>query len=129
VSIELTETGTTDVYYKCSYDNGVTWTDIIQFTTDENEDVWPLVTQTSDMKMWVVWTSNRDGEWDVYLRTSLVGDVNEDGVVDVRDLAIVAKAYGTFKGDSDYNPDADINKDGVVDMRDIAIVAKFFGET
>ncbi len=59
----------------------------------------------------------------------LVGDLNGDGKVDIKDIAIVAKAYGSLPGDSNWNPVADINGDGKVDIKDIAIVAKHYGET
>ncbi len=63
----------------------------------------------------------------------LIGDLYEDGKIDMRDIAIVARAFGTFEGDPDWNPDADLTgteylvPDGRVDMRDIALVAKAFG--
>ena len=54
----------------------------------------------------------------------LVGDVNEDGVVDLADLAIVAQAMGKPV----ENPRADVNADGVVDGEDFALVAANLGE-
>lgn len=59
----------------------------------------------------------------------LWGDINHDGKVDTRDLAIVAKAYGSYLGSPNWNADADINGDGRVDIRDISITAKNFGKT
>jgi PKD repeat protein len=61
--------------------------------------------------------------------SSLVGDVNGDGKVDMRDIAIVAKAFNSIPGAPNWNPIADLNGDGKVDMRDIAIVAKAFNPT
>ena len=122
-----------DIYYVYSSNNGASWSDAFQFTTDNNEDMWPAVAETSDTKIWVVWTSNRadqpDGNWDIYHKTSLAGDVNNNGAVDVFDLSIVGAAYGTFDGMPGYNADADINKDGIVDSRDLAIVTLYYGET
>jgi hypothetical protein len=57
--------------------------------------------------------------------TTLLGDVNGDGSVNVLDLIIVAKALGTYPGDSKYNPNADINGDGVIDILDLILVAKY----
>jgi hypothetical protein len=54
-------------------------------------------------------------------------DINGDGRVDARDIAIVCKAFGTKLGSTNWNPDADINGDGKVDAKDIAIVCKNFG--
>jgi hypothetical protein len=127
------DTGDNDIYYMSSADNGASWSESVQYTTDGNEDIWPAVTQTRDMKLWVVWTSNRAdqpmGNWDIYYRTSLSGDVNSDNTVDVFDLSAVGMAYGKREGMAGYDPDADITKDGIVDSRDVAIVTRYYGET
>jgi hypothetical protein len=127
-------TSDNNVYYMYSSDNGGSWSGGNQFTTDSYEDVWPAVIQTRDTTIWVVWTSDRAdqpewGNWDIYYKTSLAGDVNNNGAVDVYDLSLVGISYGTFEGMSGYNADADINKDGIVDMRDLAIVTLYYGET
>ncbi len=59
----------------------------------------------------------------------LKSDVNNDGKVDAKDIAIVCKAFGTKPGDTRWNPVADLNGDGKVDAKDIAIVCKAFGIT
>lgn len=129
-----TTTGDNDIYFKCSTDNGVTWSaSPIQFTTDGNEDMWSAITQARDTKIWVVWVSNRadqpDGNWDIYYKTSLAGDLNENGEVDVFDLAIIGAAFGSREGQPRYNIIADITRDGIVDLRDLAIVSFYYGET
>ena len=58
----------------------------------------------------------------------LVGDVDHDGRVDGRDIAVVARAYGTMPGDEYWDPRADLNNDDRVDGRDIALVSKNFGQ-
>lgn len=58
----------------------------------------------------------------------LIGDINGDGKVDIRDINIAAKAYGIVPGNSNWNPNADINSDGKVDIRDIALIAKNYGQ-
>jgi len=131
---EPSETSTDDVYYLYSSDGGVSWSDVIQFTTDKYDDIWPSVVQTRRLRVWVVWTSDRAdqpdwGNYDIYYRTSLVGDINENGVVDVIDLTLVSIAFGCFEGEPGYNPDADLNADGVVDMRDLSAVAVNLGTT
>jgi len=86
----------------------------------------------------VAWASNRadqpDGNWDIYLKASLAGDVTgpdgyPDGIVDIYDLSLVAKAYGSFVGQPEYDPELDITKDGRVDIRDLAIVCRNYGST
>jgi PKD repeat protein len=61
--------------------------------------------------------------------SSLIGDLNGDGKVDMRDIAIVAKAFNTIPGDPNWNPIADLNGDGKVNMKDISIVAKAYNPT
>jgi len=56
-----------------------------------------------------------------------IADVNKDGVVDIRDISIVARAFGTTPGMERWNPAADINGDLKVDIKDISIVAQAFG--
>lgn len=56
-------------------------------------------------------------------------DVNGDGIVDIRDLALVASLYGTSEGQSRYNPEADLNENGKIEIYDIAMVARDFGKT
>ena len=56
-------------------------------------------------------------------------DLNEDGIVDMRDISIAARAFGSYPGHPRWNPIADINKDNKVDMRDLATVARNFGKT
>ncbi len=66
--------------------------------------------------------------------TTPIYDINGDGKVDIKDIAQVAKAYGSVPGDPNWDPQADITgptqgvPDGKVDVRDIAMVAKHFGE-
>jgi hypothetical protein len=128
------ETATDDMYYMYSSDGGVTWSDSFQFTTDSYDDIWSSVIQSRRARLWVVWTSDRAdqpdwGNYDIYMRTSLLGDVNEDGIVNVIDITIVSVAYGSFENDPDYNPQADLNADGIVDMWDLTAVGRNLGTT
>ncbi len=130
----VSEPTTDDIFYKYSSNNGVTWSAKIQFTTDSYDDVWPSVTQTSDTAVWVVWTSDRAdqpdwGNWDIFCRKSLVGDVNSDGQVDIVDLSLVGVAFARFKGEPQYNPDADLNSDEIIDVIDVSLVSMNYGET
>jgi len=70
----------------------------------------------------------------------LVGDITgsvygvPDGKVDVKDVSLVARAFGSKPGDPQWNPLADITgseylvPDGKVDVRDVSLVAKNFGK-
>lgn len=53
-------------------------------------------------------------------------DVNGDGKVNILDISIVAKAFGSKTGEAWYNPKADIDSNGVIDIRDMSKVAKAF---
>jgi hypothetical protein len=58
---------------------------------------------------------------------SLLGDLNGDGKVDVRDVAVVSLAFGSYLGHPRWDPTTDINKDGKIDVRDVALVCGAFG--
>jgi chitinase len=60
--------------------------------------------------------------------SGLIGDVNGDGKIDMKDIARVAKHFGEHVGDPAWDPVCDINGDGKVDMKDISYVAKLFGQ-
>jgi hypothetical protein len=51
-----------------------------------------------------------------------------DGKVDIRDIAVVAKCFGSSPGSPGWNVNCDVNNDSRIDIRDIAIVAKHFGD-
>jgi parallel beta-helix repeat protein len=63
------------------------------------------------------------------------GDINHDLKVDIKDIAIAAKAYGTVPGIPYWNCHADITgseylvPDNQVDIRDIALIAMNYGKT
>jgi len=57
----------------------------------------------------------------------LLGDLNEDNVVDIYDALLAANAFGSKPGDGNWNPDADINGDGLVDIFDLILLAQNFG--
>jgi len=64
-------------------------------------------------------------------------DLNKDGHVDIADVRIVAKAFGSKAEDDpttpwdeteNWDPVADVNDDGVVNILDLRLVAKHYGE-
>ena len=64
-----------------------------------------------------------------YWSAPIVGDVNRNMRVDIVDLAIAGKAFGSSPRYPTWNPNADINKDNMIDIRDLVLVAKSFGKT
>jgi hypothetical protein len=57
---------------------------------------------------------------------SMSADLNNDGAVNIQDVALVASAYGSAVGDLGYKAQSDLNKDGVINIKDLAIVAVNF---
>ncbi|MBS7633515.1 hypothetical protein KEJ15_07885 [Candidatus Bathyarchaeota archaeon] len=58
----------------------------------------------------------------------VVGDVNCDGKVDLKDVALTSAAYGSCKDWPCWNACCDVNKDGLVDLRDFFIVCTNYGK-
>ncbi len=56
-------------------------------------------------------------------------DVNGDGIVDTSDIVIVAEAFGSTPGDSNWNLATDLVEDALIDILDLHFVAKRFGKT
>ncbi|MEM3629146.1 MAG: PKD domain-containing protein [Candidatus Bathyarchaeia archaeon] len=57
------------------------------------------------------------------------GDLNMDGMVDMKDISLAARAFGSYPGHPRWNYVADENEDGIIDMRDIALTCRNFGKT
>jgi hypothetical protein len=55
-------------------------------------------------------------------------DLNDDGKVDLADLAILAQAYGSRPGDPRWNTFADINGDGQIGLLDLVTLAQHYGQ-
>ena len=56
-------------------------------------------------------------------------DLNDDEIVDIFDVVLIAVAFWSEPGSSGWNPLADLNIDGVIDESDVATVAASFGKT
>jgi len=54
-------------------------------------------------------------------------DLNGNGVVDILDVSIVFKAFGSFTGSPLYNAAADLDGDGIISITDAGIIAADFG--
>jgi hypothetical protein len=60
---------------------------------------------------------------------ALQGDVNGDGKVDMKDVALVVQAFGSYTGSPRWNAACDVYKDGRIDLRDLAVVLLNFGKS
>jgi len=58
--------------------------------------------------------------------SSLLGDINVDGKVDMKDISIAVTAFGSYPNHPRWNPNADINQDNKIDIKDIYLTAKNF---
>jgi hypothetical protein len=75
------------------------------------------------------------------VKAPLLGDVDGNGVVDTFDLALAAKAYGSYGPDgphfaspgtpatNNWDPRADFDGNNMIDILDLLIVVKNFGAT
>jgi hypothetical protein len=66
-------------------------------------------------------------------REHFVGDINEDGKVDMKDIAYISKRFETTPASPLWDPKADITgpngvPDGKVNMRDLSLAARDFGK-
>jgi hypothetical protein len=58
----------------------------------------------------------------------LMTDINYDGKVDGKDIAMAASAFGSQPGDPRWKMEADLDNNGKIDGKDIAKIAKDFGK-
>ncbi len=56
-------------------------------------------------------------------------DLNKDGVVNILDITVVARAFGAKPGDNNWNAIADLDGNGEINILDITKVAKDYGKT
>ena len=62
--------GNCDIYARTSADGGATWSAEARLTTDAAGDYYPEIVQASNGKIWLVWTSYRSSNYDIYYKTS-----------------------------------------------------------
>ena len=63
---------------------------------------------------------------DKQYKTSKLGDISGDGIIDARDsLRILKYAVGTYDIKDEFAQAADINKDGIIDARDSLRILKY----
>jgi len=62
------------------------------------------------------------------VQVTVTGDINGDYKVNYWDLFLLARAYGSSSGDSNWNCLADFNSDGKVDYWDLFMLARNYGK-
>ena len=60
--------------------------------------------------------------------TTIPGDINGDGIVDIYDAILLSAAFNTTSSSPNWNPNADLNGDGIVDIYDAIIQSANFGQ-
>jgi len=65
---------------------------------------------------------------DGIIKVVIVGDINGDNKVDIKDVSSVAKAFGTSMGQPGYTPNGDATDDHKIDIKDVSTTAKRFGD-
>jgi len=63
------------------------------------------------------------------IRVKLLGDVDDNGVVDISDLYALSAAYGSVPENPSWNEEADMNGDNEVNGLDMSALVKKYGET
>jgi rhodanese-related sulfurtransferase len=63
------------------------------------------------------------------MNTTVTADINNDGSVDIYDAILLANAYNSIPGSSNWNSKADLNSDNIVDIYDAIILAGNYGKT
>ena len=56
-------------------------------------------------------------------------DLNNDGVINILDISIIAIAFGSTPENPNWNEMADLNNDQIINILDISMVAKEYGKT
>jgi hypothetical protein len=58
----------------------------------------------------------------------LLGDVNGDGKVNLKDVMVAVQAFNSFPGTPRWNVAADLDNSGRVDMRDLVLIVLNFNK-
>jgi len=62
-------------------------------------------------------------------QSSIKGDINNDGVINMSDVILLATKFNSVSGDGKYVAAYDLNGDGVINMSDVIIIAANFNKT
>jgi PKD repeat protein len=133
------ETATVDLYYNIT-SGGKIGTETVSLSISQNETLtltWntfgiqPGLNYTITANATILFDSNMtnnilDGTTKVKVR--IRGDINDDDKVDMADISLAAKAFGSNPTHLRWNQYADINQDGKIDLKDISLVARNFGK-
>jgi hypothetical protein len=60
----------------------------------------------------------------VFYTNGLLGDINDDGIVSIKDATLLGIAWLSKIGDDNYDPHCDLNLDGVINIKDATILSQ-----
>ena len=84
----------------------------------KNDDIKNLEEQIVPVKI-------KSGNIIISSKNNISGDVNNDGVVDLKDVILIRRfIVGGWDVDVDTEA-ADVNNDGVVDLKDVILIRRF----
>ena len=63
------------------------------------------------------------------VKIRLMGDVNGDGTINMRDINQLVMVFRSYPGTPKWDPMNDLDRNGIIDMRDITICILNFGKT
>ena len=92
----------------------------------------PFGTYTIKARAWVVageTATYNNAFTDGTILVTILGDVDGDGAVGASDLVALNEAYGSERGDSNWDPYCDLNGDDKIDASDLFEISKNFGKS
>jgi hypothetical protein len=96
---------------------------------DANGDGLPTYTYGADVSAPYEEPSDRVDADKVWLAKKVVGDINNDGVVNILDAILLSNAFGSSQGEHDWNRTADLNTDGTINILDAILLANHFNQS
>jgi endo-1,4-beta-D-glucanase Y/archaellum component FlaF (FlaF/FlaG flagellin family) len=115
----------------CAFSNvSVLFDNSFVFQSVWNTTSFPLGNYTISVHVWPVpgETNAENNTLSVsWIMLTILGDINGDRNVDLKDVYAVGKAYGSVTGDSRYEPNLDINEDSKIDLKDYYTTCKNYG--
>ena len=112
--------------------NGVVVTLVFEIVAEADQETTVGITYTSNV------ITNFNGEpvvmgidnGKVVVYTYLLGDVNRDGIVDIKDVTVLRRYLAGTVAEEDVDLlAADCNEDGVVDIKDVTILRRYLAGT
>lgn len=98
-------------------------------TTDAAPGVWNLTAVATQIPGEVPTANNK---WAFSVVIPPYGELSSicfaDGIIDIVDVVIAAKAFGARRDHRDWNPLADLNNDGIIGIFDLVIIGVNFGK-